>query len=183
MNEFLKAATDSFEDLRWQPLKILIWGPGKPSRSSTIAKKKRYRKRLQIKTILRQLYKRADVYFPEDIRIRRMVRKIRSERDKALFIADMSDLIISLDMSRGADAEIDDFIPNFPSIKEKTYILIRNRYLNTSSYVENAIFEDLPDSHLIGFSDWHYNKCNVATKMAPDIALSAAIRMKLNTNS
>ncbi len=179
MTEYEEAAEESLKELYWQPMKILIWGPGKPGSTSTAAARKRYQKRLDIRNVLRQLFKRSDVNFPEDRSIRKLVKRIRSERDKSLFIADMSDLIISLDMSRGADAEIDDFLPNFPGIKEKVCVLIRKKYLNSSSYVVNAIFEGLPDKHLIGFSDYSYNKCNLATKTVPEIALSAAIRKKL----
>ncbi len=163
------------EDIRYQPIRVLIWGPGSP-RTEAGEKSKEYLKREQIKQELSQRFPRAEVYFSEEL----MDIDLASERPllQEAVHAKISDLIIILDLGRGAELELDHFVLQYPWFRNKVFLLIKEEYLNTHGLVIE-VFKYLPPHQIKGFSEDDFEKCTVASSLAVEATEVACLEYLL----
>ena len=52
MGTYKKEADEIRKSTFWEPMKILVWGPGNPGKNASLSKQKAYKKRLKIKSVL-----------------------------------------------------------------------------------------------------------------------------------
>src|SRR5690349_16932228 len=102
------------QDARFEPITILVWGPGDPGAKAPAPRRKAYKKRVQIKESLKREFPRASVHFSEDPEMIDLGAGIKGQLRIEAVQAKISDLILMLDLSRGADLELDHFVPTYP---------------------------------------------------------------------
>ena len=162
------------QDSRYEPITILVWGPGDPGQKASTDRRDSYLKRLQIKEVLREKFPRASVYFSEDPEMREVGTGIVGQLRIEALQAKISDLVIMLDLSRGADLELDHFVPTYPWFRDKVHILLPEKYLSGTSLVADVL-KYVPRDQVEGFTDEEFKRCEVATMMAVRAAQSAAL--------
>jgi hypothetical protein len=167
MSRFKEEAEKIKENARYEPINILVWGPGDPGENASLDKRKAYEKRLKIKNHLREKFPRAEVFLSEDLKELVMERQ---EILKAQAIqAKIAHLILILDLGRGVDLEIDYFIPAYPWFREKAYVFLPERYVSKKGLVTEVLGK-LEDSHIIGFSEQEFESCKLVTEMSVQLA-------------
>jgi hypothetical protein len=157
---------------------ILVWGPGDPGPHSSPTQTAAYKKRLQIKDVLAKTFKQAEVRFSEDKYLQKVTQGILGQLKRQAIHARGADLVLMLDISRGADLELDHFVPTYPWFRDKVYVLLKEQYVPPRGLVKE-VFDYLTREQVIGFSDKQFRSCEVATKKAVDIAISVAIDLML----
>lgn len=88
--------------------------------------------------------------------------------------AKIADLVLMLDLSRGADLELDHFVPTYPWFRAKVHVFLPAKYVSTKGLVAD-VFKYIPQDQIEGFSDKEFNRCDVATTKAVRVALSVAM--------
>src|SRR5437660_9209352 len=126
-------------DSKFEPITILVWGPGDPGAGAAADKRKSYNKRLQIKDVLRKEFPRASVFFSEDPEMIEIGEGIVGQLRIEALQAKISDLVLMLDISRGADLELDHFVPTYPWFREKVYLLLPEKYVSTAGLVADVL--------------------------------------------
>lgn len=162
------------QDAKYEPIIILIWGPGKPRRRASLEQHRAYTKRLQIKDILKKEFPRASVHFSEDTEMAEIGEGIIGQLRIEALQAKVSDIILMLDLSRGADLELDHFVPTYPWFRDKVHVFLPKKYVITQGLV-SEVLKYVPHDQVEGFSDEEFDSCNVATIKAVRAALSAAL--------
>lgn len=178
MSEWVDEAGKIKAALRYEPLKILVWGPGDPGSSATPECRKAYEKRLQIKQILADKFRCSEVYFSEDPEMVQISEGIRGQLRKEVLQARIADLIIMLDISRGADLELDHFVPTYPWFRDKVYVFLPEQFVPPHGLVRE-VFDHLTRDQVEGFSTEEFERCSLATEKAVQIAESFALIKKL----
>ena len=174
MRCFKERATKILENAKYQPINILVWGPGNPGVSADNDKILAYQKRIQIKEVLRKNFPRAEVYFSEDREMISISEGISGQLRKEALQARAAALIIMLDISRGADLELDYFVPNFPWFRDKVHVFLPEEYVPPKGLVKE-VYNFLKPEQVEGFSKKEFNTCYVATFKAVRAAHTIAL--------
>jgi len=148
--------------IRQMEIRVLVWGPGPPSAGSHSPG---YNKRLQIKAEILNSFPLSLVYFSEDQEMRDIAQHLTEQLLKEALQAKAVDMIIILDMSRGAEVEIDHFIETYDWFPSKAYVFLPDRYINTANLAGDVLGK-LAEGHLVGFTQDEFKRCDVATIMA-----------------
>lgn len=162
------------QNAKYEPITILIWGPGKPGRRAPLERRKAYKKRLQIKDVLKKEFPRASVHFSEDAEMVEIGEGVIGQLRVEALQAKVSDIVLMLDISRGTDLELDHFVPRYPWFREKVHVFLPQKYVGTQGLVAE-ILKYVPHDQIEGFSDEEFDRCDVATVKAVRAALSAAL--------
>lgn len=184
MPDWRDEASKILESAWHQSLKIVLWGPGDPGRKGSDYKRRAYNKRVQIKEVLSDIFLRAgtvpQVYMSEDPEMQNLAPDITDKLLQETLQARTADLVLALAVpgSRGVDLEIDFFVPNFPWIRDKIYILLPKQFVKAKGLVKE-VFDFLKPDHLVGYSQKEFDECKVATEKAVRIATAAALNKRL----
>jgi hypothetical protein len=177
-NHYRNEAQEILEFSRLQPIKILVWGPGIPEPSASIERKAAYGKRLKIRDNLRLIFPRAEVFFSEDPEMVELSAPLRGQLRREALQARIADLVIMLDISRGADLELDHFVPTYPWFRDKVYVFLPEEYVPPRGLVRE-VFAYLPEDQVEGYTQQEFEECTLATKKAMEIAQSVAVDLFL----
>jgi len=79
-----------------------------------------------------------------------------------------------LDISRGADLELDHFVPTYPWFRDKVYVFLPEAYVGTTGLVSDVLKYLRPDQ-LLGYTAAEYGACTVATVKTIEIVDAVAI--------
>jgi hypothetical protein len=153
----------------YEAIKILVWGPGLLGENATEEQQKAYQKRVQIRDVLRAAFPRAEVYFSEDPEMIEVGSRISGQLRVEALQARIADLILMLDISRGADLELDHFVPTYPWFRDKVYVFLPEDYVPPKGLVKE-VFDYLRDDQVEGFTQDEFLQCSVATDKAVRIA-------------
>jgi hypothetical protein len=180
MNDFEHRAQEIIDSARQQRLNVLIWGPGDPGESGTPNSKKSYDKRCLIRKELRENFPRAEVKFSEELKeeLKETI-TIRGTIPQETVHAASADLVIILDISRGADLELDHFA-KYSWFRKKVWLLVPQKYLDTAGLVAE-VFNLIPKGQRQGFTDEQFERCDVAKQMSVDIVMTVAALKLLET--
>lgn len=178
MTNWESEAKDMLADCRYVPLRILIFGPGDPGSGASKTNQKAYDKRVQIKEELKKRFPRSEVHFPEDEEMIQISKTITGQLKKEALQANIADLILCLDISRGSNLELDHFIPTYPWFGEKVHIFLPEKYVNSTGIVKDVIDKISPDQ-IEGFTTKEFNECTLATVKAVQVAEGFAMEKKL----
>ena len=159
---------------RKYPLRILVWGPGKPDKRATPEERKPYEKRVQIKSVLRKHFPNAEVYMSEDPEMNALAPGVKDKLKREAIQARTADLVLVLAIGRGTALEIDHFVTTYPWIRDKMYILLQKRYVRTKGLVKE-VYKLLSDNQIEGYTDHEFHECLVATVKAVDIATEVGL--------
>jgi len=172
MSRFKEEIQRIRDSARFEPINILVWGPGKPSGSAHPDKHKAYQKRLKIKSHLKEIFQRAEVFFSEDL-IDQTLTGQGILQAQAIH-AKIAHLILVLDLGRGVDLELDHFIPTYPWFREKVYVFLPDRYVPPKGLVEE-VFNKLETNRIIGFNEQEFNECTLVTFKVVEVADTIAM--------
>ncbi len=161
---------------RKQELLVLVWGPGDPGSKASANAQLGFRKRKQIKAEIEQIFPGANVRFSEDSDLQNMTDYMRRQLRREMVHARIADVIVVLDVSRGADLEVDHFIQKYAWFREKAYVLLPQKYVGTKGLVAD-VFDLLPRRQLIGFTEDELKTCHVATQVCISIVDEIAMQM------
>jgi len=165
VNDYELEEKKFFEDVSFQRLDVLIWGPGDPEENDDDAEaKKAYEKRCLMRATLREKYPRARVRFSEEIKKRNPE---MSQLDQETFDAKFADLVIILDIGRGADLELDHFT-KFSWFRTKVYLFVPQKYLDAPGLADE-VYKLIPEKQRKGYSPEEYERCDVAKVRTLDI--------------
>ena len=159
---------------RQKHLNILIWGPGKPDGVVTEDKIKLFKKRVQIKEALHENFPNAEVYLSEDPEAQEIVRGVTDELKQEEIQAYTADIIFVLDISRGADFEVDYFVPSFAWFRTKAFVFIPERYIPARGMLKN-VFNKLGAQQILKFTQAEFDICTLATETAVQVATTFAV--------
>lgn len=179
MSRFEERAKQIKENAKYAPLNILVWGPGDPGPDASLEKQKAYQKRIEIKKILKGRFPSAEVHFSEDPEMIRIADGIHGQLRKEALQAKAADLVIMLDISRGADLELDHFVPTYPWFRDKVYVLLPMQYVPPQGLV-SEVFDYIRRDQVQGFSEQEFKDCSVATLRAVQIADTVALASYLS---
>ncbi|MEI6310041.1 MAG: hypothetical protein WCP58_10420 [bacterium] len=174
MADWHAEAREIREASHYEHLRILVWGPGDPGTSAPPEKQKAYRKRLQIKDVLRNRFPRAEVNFSEDLEMVQIATGIIGQLRKEALQARTADLILMLAISRGAELELDHFVPTYPWFREKVYVLLPQQFIPPQGLVKE-VFDHLKPDQVVGFSNDDFISCVVATEKSVSITEGVAM--------
>lgn len=179
MPSFKETALSITREARLEPIKVLVWGPGDPGPTAPPEIKKAYQKRIQIKDELKKAFPRAEVFFSEDPEMLEISKTFRGHLRKEAFQAKIADLVLMLDISRGADLELDYFVPKYSWFRDKVYVFLPERYVPPKGLVKE-VFDYLLPYQVEGFTDHEFEHCSLATEKAVAIAEGIALAMKID---
>lgn len=163
------------ETARCQPITILVWGPGDPGDGAPLEKVKAYQKRLKIKNHLRKRFPSAAVFFSEDKEMKKLALTGQSQLEAQAVQANIAQLVLMLDLTRGVHLELDYFIPKYPWFREKAYVLLPEKYVSASGLAGNVL-DMLESNHIIGFSDTEFDSCKLVTEKVDGVAHTIALK-------
>ncbi len=180
MPNYGQEANEIRANSHYEHIKILVWGPGNPGTGATPDRQRAYEKRLQIRDVLRTRFPRAEVYFSEDPEMIQITEGIPGQLRKEALQAKISDLVLMLDISRGADLELDHFVPTYPWFRDKVHVFVPERYMPPSGLV-SEVFNYLRPEQIEGYSDADFEACVVATQKAVQVAEYVALGIRLSS--
>ncbi len=166
------------------PVKVLVFGPGEPASDATPEQRKGYEKRCQIREEVSKEFPMAEVHFPEDPEMITIADGIRGQLRKEALQAKLSDIVIILDISRGADLEIDHFISKYSWVRDKVHIFLKEEYFKAYKEEKSLVAEVLKQinpNQIESFTDEDFKLCRIATEMAPLAVLSAVYDCIMNS--
>lgn len=156
------------------PLKILVWGPGDPGEDASPEKQGAFKKRLQIKDVLKEQFPRSEVHFSEDSEMIQITTGIEGQLRKEALQARTADMVLMLDISRGVDLELDYFLPRFPWFRDKVHVFLPQQYVSSKSLVK-VILDYLRSDQFEGFTDEDFQTCTLATRKAVKATVGFAL--------
>lgn len=162
------------QDAKYEPITILIWGPGNPGQRAPLERRKAYNKRLQIKEALIKEFPRASIHFSEDTEMVEIGEGIIGQLRIEALQARVSNIVLMLDVSRGTNLELDHFVPMYPWFRDKVHVFLPEKYVTAQGLV-SEVLKYVPHDQVEGFSDEEFDRCDVATIKAVRAALSAAL--------
>lgn len=174
MSKYAAEAAEIKEAARYQPIKVLVWGPGDPGPGASAEAKAGYQKRLQIRAVLRDRFPCAEVYFSEDAEMIQLTEGLGGQLLKEAVQARLSDLVIMLDLGRGVDLELDHYIPTYDWFPRRVFLLVPKKYVDTKGLVREILDYLLPHQ-IMGFTPEEFEVCTVAKEMAVAAALATAL--------
>lgn len=160
---------------------ILVWGPGDSARKSRDPEKRRtYKKRADIRAVLRQSFPNAEVLFSEDPEAQKTTKglglDVLTEESVQAYLAD---LVILLPTSRGAQLEFDTFMTS-GWFRNKVHVFLPVKYKNTSGLIKVNL--DRLGAHQIDwFTERQFNDCTLAKSMAVKAALVAVVKQAISS--
>ncbi|NLE58615.1 MAG: hypothetical protein GX616_09665 [Planctomycetes bacterium] len=169
-----KESDEIWDLVRYQRIRILVWGPGDPGPDASEESRRAYQKRLQIRDHLREQFPRAEVHFSEDEQLVELSKDVEGQLRKEAFQARSAHRVIMLDISRGADLELDHFIPKYPWFAPKAFVLLPEQFVSTTGLVKE-ILDHLTPRQIEGYSEEEFRQCTVATVKALRPAKEAAL--------
>jgi len=178
MPDWQAEANEIRASAHFEAIKILVWGPGDPGAGASEERRRAYAKRVQIKDVLRREFPRAEVYFSEDTEMINLSQGIRGQLRREALQARSADLVIMLDISRGADLELDHFVPTYPWFREKVYVFLPEAFVPPRGLV-SEVFDYLRRDQVEGFTDQEFTECHVATRKAVQIGETVALEKRL----
>lgn len=167
-------------DLMYVPLNILVWGPGDPGPNAPEERRRNYQKRIQMVNVLRTTFPRADVHMSEDPEIQDLLPELATTLQLETMHAQVADLVLILDTSRGADLELDHFVSNYSWFRNKVYVFLPARYVNTQGLAKE-VFDQLHPKRVIGYTPEELEQCTVATVRTVQVATIAAMEYKIKS--
>lgn len=180
MGRWKDEADEIRRGVHYVPIKILVWGPGDPGSGAPDEKRKGYEKRLQIRDLLRTSFPHAEVYFSEDTEMVEVGEAVSGQLRREALQARIADLVLMLDISRGADLELDHFVPTYPWFREKVHVFLPERFVNSQGLV-GEVFDYLRRDQVEGFTDEEFETCLVATEKAIRVAETVALAHRLRS--
>ncbi|MHC4461819.1 MAG: hypothetical protein ACYS30_10350 [Planctomycetota bacterium] len=174
MPNWVDEANEIRASARLVHIKILVWGPGDPGSGASDETRKSYEKRIQIRQVLRSGFPRAEVYFSEDSEMMTIGEGIIGQLRKEALQARNADLVLMLDIGRGADLELDHFVPTYSWFREKVYVFLPEEFVPPRGLVKE-VFDYLRPDQVEGFTDQEFEDCDVATQKAVRIAETLAV--------
>jgi hypothetical protein len=99
---------------------------------------------------------------------------ISGQLRKEAIQARTSDLVLMLDISRGADLELDHFVPTYPWFREKVYVFLPERFVPPQG-LTSEVFNYLRPDQVEGYTDIEYESCVVASQKAVKVAETVAL--------
>ena len=178
MSTFKEEGENITRQVQRQEIKILVWGSGDPGPTASPEKRKAYEKRVQIKKVLESTFPNAEVHFSEDPEMIQLTDHLVGQLRKEAVQARIADLIIMLDISRGADLELDHFVPTYSWLRDKVHAFLPERYVSSQGLVKE-VFDHLKPEQVEGFTDQEFEECTVATVKAIRPAESMAYDLML----
>ncbi len=176
MSRFLIREAELLKDAQYEPINVLVWGPGKPNEE---IEQKQYKKRLQIKAEIEKRFPKAEVRFSEDEDLKTVLPGGSVLTHEAMH-AKVAHVVIVLDLSRGADVELDHFIPTYAWFRPKVKVLLPVDYLSSPGLAGHILSNLRPDQ-IIGFSAEDFDSCKVASELAVNIAQETAVLYRLSS--
>jgi hypothetical protein len=174
INRVKEDAARIIQDAKFEAITILVWGPGDPGSSASAKLRKAYAKRLQIKEVLKQEFPRATVHFSEDPEMIELGQGVKGQLRVEALQAKIADLVLMLDLSRGADLELDHFVPTYPWFRDKVHVFMPERYVSGTGLV-NEVLKYIPRDNVEGFTEKEFKVCEVAKVKAVRAALAVAL--------
>lgn len=161
-------------------LKILIWGPGDPGPKARGKRRKGYNKRCKIREVLRKEFPNSEVYFSEDPEMQRLGDGVIGQLSAEALQAFIADLVLTLDISRGADLEVDHFVLKYSWFRNKVYVFLPQEHVSSPG-LAREVFKWLPvGEQLIGYTKDEFEHCTLATETAVKIVQTAAVLKLIN---
>lgn len=151
-------------------LKVLIWGPGEPGENSDDNAKAGYEKRCKIRETLKENFPNATVEFSEDLI---EPDSIDGPLDQEARHARIAHLVIILDISRGADLELD-YFSKYPWFREKVWLLVPQKYLDSPGLADE-VYKLIPERQRQGFTSEEFDRSDVAKVMSVKIVAHVAM--------
>ena len=174
MSRFKADADRIKEDALYEAINVLVWGPGNPGPVTSAETRAAYEKRLQIKDVLKGKFPRAEVHFSEDPEMINVSQGIHGQLRREALQAAAADLILMLDNSRGADLELDHFVPTYSWFRDKVFVFLPEQYVPPKGLVAE-VFDYLRPDQVEGYSKQEFDLCHVATIKAVNAAHSIAL--------
>jgi hypothetical protein len=169
MNDFEHEEQEIIALARQQRLKVLIWGPGDPGERDDPVAQKGYAKRRHIRGELKKNFPRSQVTFSEELEKSEVI--IGTLTQEAIQ-AKIADLVIILDISRGADLELD-YFTKYSWFRQKVWLLVPKEYVNTTGIIAE-VFKLIPKDQMHGFTAEEFDRCDVAKIMSVNIVTTVA---------
>ena len=160
------------------PLRILVWGPGDPGPRATGTRRRQYQKRIQIRDVLRRTFPRADVRFSEDPLLQAITAYAGGQLRREAIHARLAHVVLMLTVSRGADLELDHFVPTYDWFREKVYVFMPQRHVRTAGLVRDVL-DRLHPSQVQGFTPRELTSCEVATVRSVEAVDAVATNLLL----
>jgi hypothetical protein len=176
LTSFSSGAEDIIKIARGVPIKVLVWGPGDPGSNAPEDKRKGYEKRWQIRENISREFDNSEVHFSEDAEMEALAAFIPEQLKKQAFQANLVDLVLILDISRGADVEVDHFVVTYPWFRDKVYVLLPEKYVPARGLV-GKVLDKLDPVRVIGYSPDEYKLCELAGRKTMDLVLATAVDM------
>ena len=180
MGRFEERAKQIKEDVKYETINILVWGPGDPGSDAPSEKRRAYEKRIQIKEVLRKEFPRAEVYLSEDTEMIKIAEGIHGQLKKEALQASAADLILILDIRRGADLELDHFVATYSWFRDKVFVFLPEQYVPPTQGLVAEVFNYLTENQVEGFSEQEFKDCTVATVKAVRAAHTTAMASYLS---
>ncbi len=176
MSPYDQEAQEHLDFARRQNLKFLIWGPGNPGEEAPKEQQAGYRKRCQIRDLIRNgdRFGYAKAYFSEDEEMVKLTQGLHNQLIAEAFQALNVDGVIVLDISRGANLELDTYIPTYPWFRDIVYVLLPGQYIGAGGLADEVL-NQLDTRRVIGYTQEEFDSCNVATVKAMEIADTVAM--------
>lgn len=127
-----------------------------------------------MKSHLKSVFVNSEVYFSEDPELRSQTAGLGRILDEEAVHATIADCILILDVSRGANVEVDRF-SSIPKIASKITVIVPERYAGTSGLVSEVYAR----VNVVGFTDDELDRCAVVTEKAVAVVRSVAIHKKI----
>jgi hypothetical protein len=183
MTRYTEEAEKIRSEARKIALTILVWGPGKPGPKASRKDRKAYKKRSDIRKALNANFPNAEVHFSEDAEMEALTLDTEDKLLKEAVQAKISDLIVTLAISRGANVELDYFIPKYPWIRDKLHVFLPEQYVLERTGLVWEVLHYLKPAQIQGYTDEEYKVCTLATEKAVAAATAFALRKMLLSNS
>jgi len=172
MSRFKEESQKIRMNARFEPINILVWGPGEPIGNVDPDKLKAYKKRLKIQSHLKEIFTRAEVVFSEELNDETLTGQ--GILQAQAIHAKIAHLILVLDLGRGVDLELDHFIPTYAWFREKVYVFLPDRYVPPKGLVEE-VFNKLETNRIIGFNEQEFDECTLVTLKVVEVADTIAM--------
>lgn len=178
MAGYAEEARRIIEDARFERMRILVWGPGDPGTDAPPERRTAYQKRQQIKDELKKRFPRAEVYFSEDAEMVEIASAILGQLRGQALQAQVADAVLILDVSRGADLELDHFVKTYAWFRDKVYVLLPEQHVGSQGLTKE-ILGLLHPEQIVGFSSQELQECRVASEKAIKVGDTVAFELRL----
>ena len=180
MSEFRRRAQQIRTSAASLSFTVLVWGPGEPSEGAGSEARAGFEKREQIKQSINEAFPNSEVKFSEELMD--IEAGVESALMNEALQARVADVVIALDIGRGVGLEIDHFVPDYPWIRDKIFILTQEEHLDSGGLVRE-VHDYLRPFQIIGYTESEFEECLVASELAVKVAHGAAMKIALEGSS